>query len=321
LFWDGRVEVLDDGSFRAPVTLPAGLRSVLEAQALLPMLDRDEMRGQPGDVGSLGGANELAAFADDAPEAIWDAIMARLMAIPEYRELFATVFPTVPAGEHTIVHVARALARFEMRLWELTDTAFDQFLGAEHRAPVDDALGELQRRGAELFFGDAGCDRCHNGPLLSDFAFHNIGVPPIGPGKRDGIDEGRFLVTNDVADRFAFRTPPLRNVALTAPYMHDGAIATLDEALRHHVDPEGSLARGVVDRDGHVEPVDPALAYDIGATIDPDVKPLRTLSEDELHYLEAFLESLTSQTERDIFPGAGEPFAVPSGLPIDHADF
>jgi cytochrome c peroxidase len=229
--------------------------------------------------------------------------MARLMAIPEYRERFAAVFPDVPAGEHTIVHVARALARFEMRLWELTDTPFDQYLGAEHRKPVDEALTETARRGAELFFGDAGCDRCHNGPLLSDFEYHNIGVPPSGPGKRDGIDEGRFLVTGAPEDRFAFRTPPLRNVELTAPYMHNGTSFDLATAIAQHLRP------------------DPTLDADMQATLDPDAQPLRPLTGEELFQLEDFLRSLSSRTELDVFPGAGEPLSVPSGLPVDHAEF
>ncbi len=318
LFSDGRVEYLDDGSVQAPVALPDGVETALEAQALLPLLDRDEMRGYDGDLDDLGAPNELAALADDAPGPIWDAIMTRLMAIPEYQERFARAFPSTPAGEHTIVHVARSIAAFEMRLWELTDTAFDAYLGAEHRVPEDDALSDDQLKGAELFFGDAGCDRCHSGPLLSDFGYHNIGVPPFGPGKRDGIDEGRFLVTGDPADRFAFRTPPLRNVELTAPYMHDGTAATLEEAILQHIDPESRLDGSVTGPDGTPVAVDPTLADAIRATLDPDTRSLRTLSAPEIGQLIEFLRSLSSASELGIFPGAGEPMVVPSGLPIDN---
>lgn len=318
LLWDGRVERMPDGSIRAPVPLPDGIATLLEAQALLPFLDREEMRGYAGDLDVNGEPNELAAIADDAPRAVWDAIMARLMAIDGYRAAFSAAFPDVPAGEHTIVHAVRAIVRFEMSLWELTDTPFDRFLGSEHRPPFEPALTGEARLGAELFFGDAGCDRCHDGPLLSDDAFHNIGVPPFGPGKVDGIDEGRFLVTGDPQDRFAFRTPPLRNAALTAPYMHNGSIGSLWDAIEQHVFPERALdQRALVTPSGELVSIDAAVAEDIRATIDPDVRPLRELSEREIATLVEFLHTLSSETELvGLPPAAGEPRAVPSGLPV-----
>lgn len=311
LLWDGRVERLDDGAIRAPVPLPDGIDTLLEAQALLPLLDRDEMRGHPGDRDLYGVENELATLPDEASEEVWSAIMARLMAIDEYRRQFAAAFPSVPEGEYTIVHVVRALAQFEMRLWELTDTPFDEFLGAEHRLPNDEALSDEQRRGAELFFGDAGCHRCHDGPLLSDDRFHNIGVPPVGPGVDGELDRGRYFVSGDPADRFAFRTPPLRSVELTGPYMHNGVYSSLEEAVRHHLEPEEWAPRGVP------AAVEPSVLDEIRETLDPDTRPLRELNEGEVQALVAFLGSLTSRTERDVFPGAGVPMRVPSGLPVD----
>lgn len=319
LLWDGRVERMPDGSVRAPVPLPASVRSPLAAQALLPLLDRDEMRGQPGDRDVFGADNELAAFDDAESDAIWSAIMARVMAIPEYRRLFADAFPRVPEGAHDIGHLAEAIARFEMHLWELTDTPFDRWLGTEHRFPDEHALDPVARQGADLFFGDAGCHRCHSGPLLSDDAFHNIGVPHSGPGKEGGLDEGRFLVTGDPADRFAFRTPPLRNVALTPPYMHNGSLDTLEDAVRHHLDPEIALGGPVRGPDGEWISPDPAISAEIRRTLDPDAAPLRPLSDEEVFLLAEFLRSLSSRTEVEVFPGAGEPPVVPSGLPVDHA--
>lgn len=318
ILWDGRIERMPDGSIRAPVRLPEGIETLLEAQALLPLLDRDEMRGHAGDLDVNGEPNELAVIADGAPAEVWDAIMARLMAIDGYRAAFSAAFPEVPSGEHTIVHVVRAIVRFEMSLWELTDTPFDRFLGSEHRPPFEQALTAEARLGAELFFGDAGCDRCHDGPLLSDDAYHNIGVPPFGPGKVDGIDEGRFLVTGDAQDRFAFRTPPLRNVALTAPYMHNGSIGSLWEAVAQHVSPERALDAGEhLAPTGELVSIDPAVAEDIRATIDPDVRPLRELSEREIAALVEFLRALSSDTElAGLPPAAGEPRSVPSGLPV-----
>lgn len=317
LLWDGRVERMPDGSIRAPVPLPEGIETPLEAQALLPLLDREEMRGHDGDLDVRGAMNELAAIPDDDPQAVWDAIMARLMAIPEYYRRFAEAFPSVPAGEHTIAHAVRAIARFEMFLWELTDTSFDRFLGDEHRLPLDDQLAGDARLGAELFFGDAGCDRCHNGPLLSDDEFHNIGVPPYGPGEIGGVDEGRFLITGDPADRFAFKTPPLRNVTLTGPYMHNGSISTLRQAIRQHIEPERVLDEGQLTVESGTVFIDPDVADAIRATISPDVRPLRPLSDHEIAALEELLFSLTSEIELFFLPPrAGEPPAVPSGLPV-----
>ena len=219
MMWDGRLERLADGTIRAPVPLPEGIATLLEAQALLPLLDRVEMRGEPGSVDVRGRPNELAQIADEAPSAVWSAIMARLMAIDLYRALFAAAFPEVAEGEHTIVHFARAIARFEMMIWDLTDTHFDRLLRAE--------IGSFEARdGAALFFGEAGCAECHNGPLLSDARFYDLGI--------EGDDLGRAEVTGDSADRNAFRTSPLRNVALTAPYLHDGSAPTLDAAIRAH---------------------------------------------------------------------------------------
>lgn len=323
LFWDGRVR-LEAGHVVAPVAMPAGVHTLLEAQALLPLLDRHEMRGMAGDLAADGRANELAALPDDATEAIWSAIVVRLVALEGYRTLFAAAFPDLAIEDVEIVHVARAIAAFEERLWELTDTPFDDFLGSVSEGGRDDALDESQRRGAELFFGDAGCARCHDGPLLGGTSFHAIGVPQIGAGRDDAHrDVGRAAVTSDPADAFAFRTPPLRNVMLTAPYMHDGAYDDLAEAVRHHLDPAAALATydgGRLPEDLRAQ-VHHELDAEIEAAIDPDTVPLRALSEDEVQAIVSFLGSLSSRTEQSLPPNAGVPSSVPSGLPVDQPTF
>ncbi len=311
LFWDGRIERMPDGTLRAPVALPDGIETPGQAQALMPLITRDEMRGQDGDLDVNGAPNELARIADDDPAAVWDGVMARLMAIPGYRDAFEAAFPDVPAGEHTIAHAVRAIERFEMHLWELTDTPFDRYLGSEESPPNDRELSAEAQRGALLFFGPAGCDRCHDGPLLSDGSYHNIGVFPVG------MDEGRFVVTSNPNDRFAFRTPPLRNVALTGPYMHDGAVETLADAIHQHIAPGETLDQGLTLPDGTPVSVDAPTADAIRATIDPDVRPLRSLNSDELAALVAFLQALSSDTEATgLPPFAGEPTSVPSGLAV-----
>lgn len=318
-FWDGRLEIVD-GEIHAPVALPEGVETLLEAQALLPLLDRNEMRGRDGDVAVDGRLNELATYDDDDAEGIWQAVVERLIALPGYQAAFAEAYPRVPLEELTIVHVARAIEAFEQHLWELTDTAFDAYLGATGVPGRDEMLEGLAREGAQLFFGEAGCSSCHDGPLLSDGGYHAIGVPQIGPGRdAAGLDEGRFAVTGRPEDRFAFRTPPLRNVALTAPYMHDGAYALLEDAVRHHVEPEAALRRYSPAYAGL--PVDTVTHHEqddaIAAAIDPMLGEAAPLGEDQIFAIVMFLQTLSSNVELTVAPGAGVPELVPSGLPLD----
>jgi cytochrome c peroxidase len=143
-----------------------------------------------------------------------------------------------------------AIAAFERTLLS-RDTPLDRHLRGE-----PGALSARQREGLDLFLGKAGCAECHNGPNLTDERFHNLGVPEdpeakVDPrvlatarfvGKVSGFpdyrtlsgDPGRFLVTKDPADLKAFATPPLREVAATAPYMHNGAFGTLEEVIDFH---------------------------------------------------------------------------------------
>ena len=121
-----------------------------------------------------------------------------------------------------------------------------------------------------LFNGKAGCAACHTPPLFIDNRFHALGVPQAGPLV---ADPGRFAITGDEQDRGAFRTPTLRNVTLTAPYMHDGVFATLDEVIAFY-DAGGGPVPG---RSG------------------PEIGPLH-LSEAERNALVAYLGSLTDET-------------------------
>lgn len=322
LFWDGRV-YRTGSTIVAPVPVPGDVRSVLEAQALLPLLDRDEMRGQPGDLDGAGRVNELANFGDDATTEVWSAIMSRLMAFSGYRSAFSAAYPGVPITEIGIIHVARAIVAFELHLWELSDSAFDRYLGSVGVPGDDFVLDPLAQEGARLFIGEAGCVRCHAGPLLTDERFHNIGVPPMGEGRGpDGLDEGRMEVTGLAADRFRFRTPPLRNVALTPPYMHNGAYADLAEAIEHHLDPAAALAR----YDGTHVPEEIDVHRDrfgeVLENLDPELGPSRELTSEDVFLLVRFLESLSSDVELTLSerPGAGVPLTVPSGLPITLAD-
>jgi cytochrome c peroxidase len=157
--------------------------------------------------------------------------------------------------------VARALASF-VRTLRSGGSAFDRFRNGERDALPDDA-----RRGLTLFTGRAGCSSCHAGPNLTDGDFHNTGIAT------SSSDPGRFGLTRDPADVGAFRTPSLRDVAVTAPYMHDGSISTLEEVIDFY------------DAGGRANP-----------NLDTRVRPLR-LTEAERREMVVFLRSLSGVLE------------------------
>lgn len=187
-------------------------------------------------------------------------LIAELNAVPEYRRRFGRVFP----DGITQTNIAKAIAAFERTLLSF-DSPFDRSESGHHRP-----LTARQREGMQLFFSSrTGCSSCHVAPLFTDNAWHNLGVPQAGPKV---TDDGRFAVTNREADRGAFKTPTLRNVALTAPYMHDGVFETLDDVIAFYV------------AGGGPSPNRSRL-----------MKPL-ALSATEQKALVAFLESLTDPT-------------------------
>jgi cytochrome c peroxidase len=136
--------------------------------------------------------------------------------IPGYRKRFQEVF----GGPPTLDTIAKAIAAFERTVVDL-DSPFDRYARGD-----DSAINEAARRGLEVFTGKGRCATCHSGPNFSDNRFHNIG---LGDG-----DPGRMRVTGREEDYGAFKTPTLRNIALTAPYMHDGSMRTLREVIDHY---------------------------------------------------------------------------------------
>jgi cytochrome c peroxidase len=194
------------GGRNAPTVLNTGYQTLqfwdgragsLEEQALGPVQNPIEMAETPPNV------------------------VKKLKAVPEYRKRFKEVFGT----EVTKEGIARAVAAFE-RTVVSTNSAFDKYVAGDKKALSDSA-----QRGLALFPGKARCVSCHNGPNFTDNKFHNIGVPQVGPLKED---LGRYAVTKQDKDRGAFKTPTLRSVALTAPYMHDGVFKTLEEVIEFY---------------------------------------------------------------------------------------
>ncbi|HEX9705329.1 MAG TPA: cytochrome c peroxidase [Gemmatimonadales bacterium] len=317
IFWDGRLSGFQAGPFQTPpdVTLPGGLPHILAAQAMFPVLNRREMRGEKGELDVFGNPNELGQLEDGQNTQIWQAVMARLLAIPVYVTKFSAAFPGVPTSQLRFHHAAIAIAAFQRHLVMRTDSPFDRYLSRN-----DAALTTEQKRGALLFFGRAQCSSCHNGPFLGGTGFANVGVPQVGPGVGAGapLDLGRGELANNEFYRFAFRVVPLRNVELTAPYFHSGAYPTLDAVVRHYNDVPVALRGYDVSQ---LAPElrgmfhgDPATIDDILSRLDGRLARPLNLSDGEMGQVVAFLKALTDPAARDL--NALIPATVPSGLPV-----
>ena len=318
LFWDGRVaETGGPGRYNTPagVALPTGLTSLLAAQAMFPVTNRVEMRGNAGDRDVSGAPNELASLSDADLVGIWTSVMRRVMGIDGYRQKFAAAYPGVPTTQLGFQHAANAIAAFETQAFSKTGSPFDRYLARD-----DNALTLQQKRGAMLFFGRARCSSCHGGPLLGGQQFANVGAPQVGPGTGKGqpLDQGREDGLFAPASRFFFRVPTLRNVELTAPYTHAGAYATLEAVVRHYNDVEKAV------RNYDVSQLPPSLRTSyhgdaatiasVLSTLDGRFRQPLNLTDEEQQQLVSFLKSLTDPAAKEL--GSLVPSSVPSGLSI-----
>ncbi|WP_415404310.1 cytochrome-c peroxidase [Tateyamaria sp. SN3-11] len=316
-FHDGRLEqdATRASGIRTPLgaEMEMGFASALSAQSMFPVLSPDEMAGHYAE-------NDVAQAVRQGlltgPGGAWDILAQRVAAIPEYRARFDDVIGEEAIGFTDISDAVAAFLDFE---WRGVASPFDLYL--RNGTEMDPAA----MRGMDLFYGKADCASCHAGRFQTDHDFHAIAMPQIGPGKAARFesharDTGRMRVTGDPEDAYAFRTPPLRNVAQTGPYGHSGAYATLEGVVRHHLDPVASLrtydiSQAVMpglDADdlrvmSDVEEVDAIAAAN-------DLAPM-TLSDAEVDDLIAFLNALTDP--QSIRGALGVPDAVPSGLPVD----
>ncbi len=221
LLWDGRA----DQQFKDPITEAVVIESgaALETQALIPLLNETEMSHEGATWSEL-----VTRLSGSQPLALSPSIPAALSAwIGDrgYPELFTETFGT---SEITPVRIAMAIATYERTLYS-------------DRTPLDAIVSEIadeppaEKRGRELFF-EIDCNVCHLGSVLSDRRFRSVGLRPAQE------DVGRSEVTGSPFDFGAFRTPSLRNVALRAPYMHNGRLATLEEVVEFY------------DRGGDIDP-------------------------------------------------------------------
>ena len=215
-----------------------------------------------------------------------EGVVKRLGEMPVYKKQFEKIF-----GEVTIDRVGQAIAAFERVLvtapspydhneqlqsfaaLDPDDIAEDQDLAAKYAAAkaavAAQPMSEEAKRGREIFFSEKGnCTACHVGANLADENYHNIG---IGMDKPEP-DVGRFAVTKDPADTGAFKTPTVRNVALSAPYMHDGSVATLEEVVEWY------------DKGGHPNP-----------HLSAKIRPLKLSAQEKADLVE-FMKACTGPT-------------------------
>lgn len=297
LMWNSRFNSMSgdpfDNSAGFQFPLPeglslSGLQHLLGAQAFIPTTEKPEMTGfHP----SVPGTND----------GIRAAVVERLNANAEYQRLFGRSFPDVKAGAPiTYEMLAMAIAEFEFTL-VFADAPIDKFARG-----LTNAMTEDEKRGAVLFFGSANCVSCHavagqSNEMFSDFRQHVAAIPQIAPavgnvtfdGPGGNEDFGLEQVTGNPNDRYAFRSSPLRNLALQPTFFHNGCFTRLEDALRYHLDAIGSapfydpVAAGVdVDLQGPLGPIAPVLAR-----IDPALATPVTLTDDEFRQLVAFLRN------------------------------
>ena len=313
MFWDGRIAVNDGGGLTTPAgnNLPSGLDNVLAAQALFPMLARGEMLGFAS--GTNGGVSENStaglAVVEGSPTAdpvsnplpVWNAIMSKVRADNAVFPQLQLAYPNLSASSIGIQHIANALAAFQTRRWNPSQPTVNFYAYLAGSADMTAAA----KRGGILFFDKAGCYRCHNGPKLTDSKFHNLAVPQIGPGFGSGAsetpksDKGRYEVTGQSADMYAFLTPSLWEVKVTPPYFHNGVYATLDQVIRHHLNAAtdaqsfrcANAPTGVLCRDSTNAST---LYADMITRVTPEMQTPITLTDAEISDLITFLNQLTN---------------------------
>ena len=323
LMWNSRFNSVSgdpfDNSAGFQFPLPEGfslsdLPHLLTAQAFIPTTEKPEMAGFHS---SVPGTNDGVRV----------AVLERLNANAEYRKLFSKNFREVKSGAQiTFEMLARAIAEFEFTL-VFADAPIDKFARGQKNAMTED-----EKRGALIFFRSGNCVGCHavsgqSNEMFSDFRQHVAGIPQITPavgnvtfdGPSANEDFGLEQVTGNANDRYAFRTSPLRNLALQPAFFHNGCFTRLEDAVRYHLNAIGSapsydpVAAGVdADLQGPQGPIAPVLAR-----IDPALATPVTLSNDEFRQLIAFLRTGL------LDPKANEhelrkliPARVPSGRPV-----
>ena len=354
LMWNGRFAALSgdpfDNSAGFSFPLPEGtsrfpphdpiVTHLLIAQGHMPPTELVEVAGFTGTRGTIGpefdqfddGLGSIVPASDASGfrnEPIRQAVLERLNSTPTYRAKFGALFPSVATGAPIDFSMfARAIAEFEFTLI-FANAPIDRYARGETAA-----MNESQKRGALVFFGKGGCVQCHavagkSNEMFSDFAMHDIGVPQLAPafgvgkgnvifdGSGQNEDFGLEQITGNPADRYKFRSSPLRNAALQPAFFHNGAFTRLTDAIRHHLD----VRMSVRDYDPISAGVDNDLTLPLGpmapvlAKLDPLLATPIDLSPEEFRNLVAFVrDGLLDERARRENLCKLAPRSVPSGL-------
>lgn len=322
LFWDGRVQRGPQGRLESPLgdKLPQGFDSLLAVAAVFPMVEPDEMLGRPeekkrnpakyhqelldgiGDDGNNFQQRTLVALNNLVRRLTGPSDTAANPTQQEYRRLLSTAYSGLPVEQAGMAQLGNALAAYIGAAFELQPAPWDHYVLGNNAA-----LAPEQKRGALVFFGKGRCVACHGGTQFSDFQFHGLAVPQLSVGKHGAfLDYGRASATSQAADRFLFRTPPLRNVVLTGPWGHNGMFENLDDVIVHHYNPVPALFKA---QQSH--PETSGHAGRLLAQRSPLLGEMAPLTAVELKDLVSFLGALSSQTVMS--DDAALPRTVPSG--------
>ncbi len=327
------------------------MTQLLQAQAHMPPTELIEVAGFngtcPGGVPdpTLGpdfcqfddGIGETVPLPDSTGsrnEPIRQKALEILNATPAYLTLFGEVFPEVKAGA-PIDFFMLAIAEFEFTL-VFADAPIDKFARGDTTA-----MTASEKRGALLFFGKAGCVQCHavsgrsavgeSNEMFTDFEERVIGVPQVAPffgvtkgnvifeGPGQNEDFGLEEITGNQADRYKFRTAPLRNLAVAPGFFHNGAFIRLEDAIRHHLNVQKSartydpVKAGVpADLAERVGPIEPVLRR-----LDPLLRNPIHLSDSEFNDLVSFVrDGLLDERVKAENLCKLVPAQVPSGRPV-----
>ena len=182
----------------------------------------------------------------------------------------------------TFAEISLAVRDFIRRKFAIKPYKFSQFVFE------NGSLSSSELKGATIFYGKGKCSVCHSGPLLSDADFHVIPFSQLGAGKNGfGIDYGRFNVTHNPKDLYKFRTPPLLNIAKTAPYGHSGSSPRIADAIVMHFDPLRNIDIKQTDQIGRSEIYKKIGAASFALSLIP------ALNQTEISQLELFLKTLS----------------------------
>ena len=353
LMWNGRFAAISrdpfdnslgfqfpfpEGTTRFPPNDPI-VTHLSIAQAHMPPTELTEVAGFTCTAGTIG--PEFGQFDDgkgaclppaDATgtrnEPIRQAVLERLNRTLAYRQLFGALFPSVAAGGPIDFSMfARAIAEFEFTMI-FADAPVDRYARGDLHA-----MNEQQKRGALVFFGKGRCSQCHSvggdsNEMFSDFKMHVIGVPQLAPefgvgkgnvlfdGPGEDEDFGLEQVSGDPADRYKFRSSPLRNAALQVAFFHNGSMTRIEDAIRHHL----NVFESARNYDPKKAGVDPDLRYRVGpiepvlARVDPLLQTPIHLSGGEFEALVVFVrDGLLDERakKKNLCPLI--PASVPSG--------